>query len=857
MKVPQKTTSALSVGAARDRARNADLRTCLLVACVAAASLGLELIQTRILSFLYYNHVVYLTVTVALLGFGISGVFVSLFSSRSARPERAIALLAGAFVISSFACLGAVSRIPQWFPQAPTIVKLVLSYVALTVPFFCSGGVLGWIFMLRAKAIGRLYAIDLACSSGAVMAFLLLLWPLGGDWFVWLCTGLACAGFLIYSGNVLGGGLRLATLAVCVIAVLLLRGGLIGKVPEAYKTLARAYTPGVTTARVEATEWTPITRIDLWSDTVRDLAFGTPSPDPADSKMITQDADAFTMLWGPHHVAWALDQGRRGNLISALSITYLLNKQPQDALVIGVGGGLDMVMARAHGAKHITGVEINPATVALDQVRYRDWLQWPKWDGVTLVRAEGRNYLRAKQSSYDTIVMSGVDTFSALNSGAYVLSENYLYTVEAVQDYLRALKPNGTAAIYRWFFFRGPRESLRLAGLFREAAERMGIHHPEQSIMVVAEDLGWSDYRWAATLIKKRPFTPAEVAQVQSAISGIPRLTMVYMPKVFPSAEQAQRERREADRDPPTGFSRTVYNRLLTSEPADREQFVRSYQFRINPVYDDRPFFFEYYKPGAQRMNANALSNDLKTIRGPAGYYVLYILLGICGLMCVACILAPLWAWQRRGLETPGAVPLLLFFACLGAGYMLFEVGSMQVLSVFIGDPTYSLALVLAGLLVSTGIGAALSTRFSEIPAARVITFAAAAIAIAMVAWLALARLVNPGLMQLPLAVRAAITLAGLLPVGVLLGFPFPTAVKALEKVNPHFIAWAWGVNGVTSVLASIVAIVVAMRIGFSAVVCIAAAVYWLALAAYRWSVRAPSASSVGSALKSFARGSV
>jgi spermidine synthase len=802
---------------------------------MAAASLGLELIQTRVLSFLYYNHVVYLTVTVALLGIGISGVFVSLFSSRVKRPERAIAALAGAFVISSFACLGLVSRIPEFMPSTPTTVKLLLSYIALTIPFLCSGAVLGWVFMLRAKSIGRLYAVDLACSSGAVMAFLLLLWPIGADWFIWMCTGLALIGFLAFSQKLLGAPWQFAIVAICLAGALLIRSDLIGKVPEAYKTLAHAYQPGITSAKVEATEWTPITRIDLWSDSVRDLVFGTRAPDPADSKMITQDADAFTMLWGPHHVAWAMDQGRRGNLISALSLTYLLNKKPNDSLIIGVGGGLDMVTARVYGARNITGVEINRATVALDRGPYSDFLQWPKWEGVNLVRAEGRNYLRSKRNSYDTIVMSGVDTFSALNSGAYVLSENYLYTVEAIEDYLRALKPGGTAAIYRWFFFRGPRESLRLAGMFRVAAERLGLAHPEQCIMVVSEDLGWSSYRWAATFIKRQPFTPVEVQEVASAVSHYPTLSVVYMPKVFDPQTQAEMERKSADRDHPTDFARTVYNRLLTSPPADRARFIQSYQYRIEPVFDDRPFFFEYFKPGAQPMNASTLSADLKTIRGPAGYYVLYILLGICTVMCIACILVPLWLFQKRGLDTPGAVPLILFFACLGAGYMLFEVGAMQVLSVFIGDPAYSLALVLAGLLVASGIGAALSNRLSSRPAVRVISFATAIIAAAMIIWLAATHAFDPRMMQLPLAARAAITLAGLLPVGILLGLPFPTAVKHVEKLNPSFIAWAWGVNGVTSVLASIVAIVVAMRIGFTMVVLTAAATYLLGLIAYRW----------------------
>jgi hypothetical protein len=815
---------------------------------MAASSLGLELIQTRILSFLYYNHVVYLTVTVALLGSGISGVFVSLFASRIARPERAIALLAGLFVISSFACLGAVSRIPQWFPEAPTIVKLVLSYVALTVPFLCSGAVLGWIFMLRAKSIGRLYAIDLACASAAVMAFLLLLWPLGGQWFVWLCSGLGCAGFLAFSYKTLPRA-AWAVGALFALSVLIWNGHLLGDRPENYKALARVYQPGVTTAKVETTQWTPINRIDLWSDSALDLVSRAPRPDAGDFKMITQDADAFTVLWGPNHVAWALDQAGHGNLISALSLTYLLSKKPQDSLVIGVGGGIDVLTARAYGARHITGVEINPATVALDKGPYRNFILWPGWRGVNLVRGEGRNYVRSKPNHYDTFVMSAVDTFSALNSGAYVLSENYLYTVEAMQDYLRSLKPDGTGAIYRWFFYRGPRESLRLSGMLREAGERLGIAHPEQSIMVISDDIGWVGYRWAVTLFKRRPFTPDEVHEVLGAIAPHPNLNMVYMPKVFAPEVQTRMESTEGARDHGLDFAHTVYNRLLASAAADRASFIRSYQFRIDPVFDDRPFFFLYFKPGAEPMNAGALGADMKTnMHGPAGFYVPYILLGICTVMCVVCILAPLWTFQRRGLETPGAVPLLLFFACLGAGYMLFEVGSMQVLNLFIGDPAYSLALVLAGLLVSTGIGAALSSRFADVPAARVVTFAAAAIAIAMIAWLALAKLVHPDWMQLPLPARAAITLAGLLPVGVLLGFPFPTAVKALEKVNPSFIAWAWGVNGVTSVLASIIAIVVAMQIGFTAVVCIASATYLLGLAAYLWSARAPSALSAGPA---------
>ncbi len=135
--------------------------------------------------------------------------------------------------------MAAVSRIPEYFSYAPTTTKLILSYVALTLPFLFSGGVLGWVFMIRARSINRLYAIDLACSSGAVIAFLLLLWPLGGDWFVWLCAGVALVGFLSFSNTVLGTGWRWAVVAICLVSVLVLNKHLIGEKPESYKTLAR------------------------------------------------------------------------------------------------------------------------------------------------------------------------------------------------------------------------------------------------------------------------------------------------------------------------------------------------------------------------------------------------------------------------------------------------------------------------------------------------------------------------------------------------------------------------------------------------------------------------------------------
>ena len=805
----------------------APLTNYILVACVAAATLGLELVQTRILSFLYYNNVVYLTVTIVLLGFGISGVFVSLFSSNFKNPQRIISLLTVGFIFSPILCLSFVSHLPEYFPSNFfSVNKLFISYALLIIPFIFSGSILGWVFTIHAKSINRLYGVDLACSSLAVLAFVLLLWPLGADWFIWLCCGLVLVGFLFYSHNVLPKRWILVIITAYVGLLLLINGHLIGNVPEAYKTLGREINTSAT--RIEATAWMPITRIDVSS-----VLFPTEMYDlqSTDFKTLTQDGTAPTFFLAPNLVHRLAHDIAKGKLFRAISLIYYLNVNPKNALVIGVGGGTDMLTAKLMGAQQVTGVEINPATVSLITGPYRDYLLWPNWSGVKIVRAEGRNYIHSKSDQYNTIVMSGIDTFSALSSGAYVLSENYLYTVEAMKDYLHALKPNGTMGIFRWLFLT-PRESLRLASIYLEAAKELNIAHPEQSIMIVA-DKQLGKLRWAATFLKKRPFTQMEINQILSLVSKEPSMTIIYLPKVFPTEIQQKIEEKLINKDLDLNFASLSFNKLINSSTEERESFIRDYIFRIDPVYDNRPFFFEYYK---DKFFQNV---SLSSIRGPT---VLYALLIVCASLCLYCIMFPLWVFQNRGLKTPGVVPLLLFFGSLGFGYMMFEIGAMQIVNVYIGDPTYSLALILAGLLISTGIGSFMSAKFTKATTLSILVKSMLAITVALGLWTAFTFVVQPITMSYSLVTRCCITFLGLLPMGMLLGIPFPTAIQEIELHYPTFIAWAWGINGVASVLASVVAIIAAMNLGFISTILIAAVTYLLGMGAYLAYDRAQSA---------------
>lgn len=818
------------------------------VAATAAAVLGLELVQTRVLSALYYNHVVYMTVTIALMGFGISGTLVSVLAKRIPRPEAMAAYAILGLAVSSFLCLRLASFVPALLPQSPLNLKLPLSYLILVVPFLCGGTALGLLFMSHGRNIFRLYCADLVASAGAVLAFGLLLRPLGADGFIWLSSGLALTAFLVE-----GWRMQLAKRGLAAGAVLCLAGfaafgtDLVSDQPEHYKTSGKVYQDHWTSERFEATEWTAIAKIDVLSDSARDLVSQQLRPDAAAVKMIVQDGDAFTIMLGEKPVTERLAKAKAGGLIGSLGLTYQLRPAPPEALVIGVGGGIDIVTARAYGAQHITGVEINPATVDLMTGPYADYALWPKWDNVDIHRSEGRHYVRHSKQRFDTIVMSGIDTFSALNSGAYVLAENYLYTTEAMQDYLGALKDDGVLSIFRWLFSR-PRESLRLANLYLAAAERMGLERPEASIVVVAEDFGWS-WRWASTIVKKTPFTPEEVRMIVEKVAREPSLAMVYVPKVFAAEEQAAVERATFRDDAYLQPTRQAYAALLGAKTAaDRAAFERDYEFRVDPVSDDRPFFFEYDKSGTFRYGLKSLS----WIRGTGALYSLYYLLFMTTVISAVGMLLPLWRFERDGLKVNRAGSLIGFFASLGIGFMLIEIGFMQWLNLYLGDPMYSLMVVLAGLLLFTGFGSLLAGQL-QLSVPRAIACGMLGVAGIVPLWLLVMNVVLPATGDLDLPARCAIALASLLPVGLLMGIPFATGLRYLAEDHQSFVPWAWGINGLTSVMASILAVILAMRFGFTAVILIGAGIYAAGYVGMRWHLRRAGDAAQGEARERFA----
>jgi hypothetical protein len=459
------------------------------------------------------------------------------------------------------------------------------------------------------------------------------------------------------------------------------------------------------------------------------------------------------------------------------------------------------------------------------------------WDNVTLHNAEGRHFVGATNKKYDVISMNAVDTLTALNSGAYVLSENYLYTVEAIEQYLNALTEHGTMLICRWMF-NPPREALRLANLFLYGAEHLRIKNPSQCIMV------FSFYNdptsWAATLIKKEPFTANEVETILNRIHGKPDLQAIYIPDIYPAKKQQEIEAKAffSDNYDIVNYlkpARNAYYGLIRAESLQiRKTFENEYLYNITPVYDDRPFFFEYHKI-AEIFSEKKISSFVS--RGTIVHYVLFFLLGLTAFVSFISMILPLYIFEKEGLKVDRIWTLLGFFSCLGIGFMFLELGFIQKLSLYLGHPMYTLAVVLVGILMFTGIGSYFAgTR--EIDRLALLKQGMMGTALLSALWLLIINWIIPRTLGASLLIRILVSLCSIFPIGIFMGIPFATGIRYLEERYSRFIPWAWGINGLTSVMGSVLAIIIAMRVGFTIVVLLGCVIYLFGLFAIMYHLR-------------------
>ncbi|HXV12587.1 MAG TPA: hypothetical protein VEC56_00140, partial [Candidatus Krumholzibacteria bacterium] len=444
-------------------------------------------------------------------------------------------------------------------------------------------------------------------------------------------------------------------------------------------------------------------------------------------------------------------------------------------------------------------IEINPIIIDLVTNRYRDYVGDAFHDPrVRLVQDEGRSCIARSRERFDVIQITLIDTWAASVSGAYSLSENYLYTTEAFAEYISHLSDGGLLSITRWYY-----EMPRLVALARAGLEETGVEAPAHHVLVVHEKIR------ALLLVKHSPFTPDEVARAR---------------------EYAHAMGWTVAHDPVQPAPNAPYTNLLTAP--DPTTIFKDADVALHPVRDDSPFFFQMTRWKSVKLDA--LRNFggvgfLEPLAIPVAQIALLGALVISLVLSAVLIAVPLVVKKGRAVPRENRWTWLVYFLCLGLAFIVVEVVLMQRFALFLGHPTYSVTVVLFAILLFSGLGAAWSDRRGGTPAevAKPVMYW---LPIAIVALAFVVPIVLQKLIGLPHAARLVIAVAMIAPVAFLMGVPFPLGIRAIAATGGKHVPWAWAANGCASVVGSVCAVLGAMVWNFSTMLLIAGAIYVLAL---------------------------
>ncbi len=753
----------------------APLRAAVAVGLVAGCTLALQVLLTRVLSAVLAYHFSFLAISLALLGVGAGALAVYLRGSWFEGPlEPLLARWAGALAMLLVLVPIALVRLDYSTGIGASlsldfVLTLALVCVLTALPFLAAGVAIALAVRGYARWIGRVYAFDLGGAALGALAMVPLLWVVSGTTLLVGLSLLAAAAALLF-----GGPSRLAAGAAAIAAL----ATVLAATTDLYEL------PPHTTASAGekplSVRWTPLTRV---------LAY----PPPGDAKIAPLFYDRIYAPVAVRRPGDPIPDWRQLSL-GPQSVGYELSG-PGRTLVIGGGGGRDIENALSSGQKQVDVIELNRAIRDAVDDDLREWSGAPySLPGVSVDIGDGRSTLAGRDTKYDVIHIGFTDTLSANSAAGFALTEANLYTLEAYEEYFDHLKPRGILNVTRLHRLVGD-EALRATVLALEALKREGVEHPERNVVVL---LGHDIFNelFGTVLARREPWTRSELERIR----------------------ELARARGDGVAFAPGGPYRLEWADLARA--GDHERFCHDYRLDVCPPTDERPFFF----------NMTRLSG--LTEKPPAGYFfatdplrILAVTLVILAVLCALAFGLPL-RLMPRGTRPPASS--VLFFAAIGLGFLMLEIALIQRFVLFLGFPTYALSVVLFALLAFTGIGSLISARVRA-PRRTLIGALAFGCVLIGAAAFGLQPLLR-SLIEWPFEARVALTVVLLAPAGLALGMAMPIGLTRLAGLHADAVPWAWAVNGIASVLASVLAVAVAITWGFAVVTLLALACYLVAL---------------------------
>jgi len=795
---------------------------------LSTATLAFELNLSRLFSVAQFYHFAFMIVSIALLGFGASGTLLAIFPKISfAPPEKSLSYLSLATSISMVGSFLIINLLPfdsfsiAWDHEQ--VLRLIIHYIALSTPFFFSGLSVGILLSRSVSKAGLTYGINLSGSALGCMIALFTPPLFGGEGTALLSGGIAALAtvFSIIRIN----KQPISKSSFTQICVILLTGSMICFVTldlglriitgksfcwlelkiSPYKSLS--YSLQYPDTKLIFSQWNSFSKVDLArSSGIRSfpgLSYRYTKPPPAEDGLFV-DGDELNPIILPGYDPEIF------NFIPS-AIVYLIHPS-SEVLILEPRGGLEILAAKELGASHITAVEPNPLNLATSKHIYED-------KKIQLIQDTGRSALRNKTNQFDIIVMPLNDSYHPVRSGAYSLAEEYRYTIEAFQDALASLKPNGLLIATRWLQ-TPPSETLRLFAIALTALD-------EKNASTNNQVLAFRSFNTGTVILKNGIFTDNELEIVRQFCKEL-AYDLIYLPDITP--EEINRFNIL-----PKPLYYQLFNQLLNS--SNRQAFYRDYTYDIQPPTDNQPFFSHYFKWSQSRQVLAELGKTWQPFGG-AGYFVIILILILASVLSSMIILLPAIIHQinknlykeknkldhiDQSKQRSQLNIIILYFALIGFAFLLVEIPLIQAFILYLGHPSYSLTVVLFSILLSSGVGSMLSEKLSTTKMLVVLVI------ILLISTVFLQTFFNsmPGSSSIT---RIIFTILFLAPIGLSMGVAFPGGLRWMGALysnrSDQPIAQIWAVNGASSVIASIVAALLSISFGFSWVLIIGTSCY-------------------------------
>lgn len=797
----------------------------LTIAIISASALAYEVLLLRLFSVIQWHHFAFMVISLALLGYGVSGVFLALLQRLLSQHFSTTILInllllavamPGCFIVAQALPFNPAELL--WDPMQMLYWSAV--YLVLALPFFFAANIIGLSFYQFTSNITTVYAADLVGAAlGSIGIIALLFWLFNEQILLFLpamilLTGLMVISFdLDYESPYPRRGWQVVFVLTLVFSAVFLPDSITVR-PSPYKGLSQFMTiPQTAVMREKSSPLGVITVVESKTVPVRHapgLSIVSEANLP-EQLAVFSDGEAMSAI---NHFNG--DIGSHTYLGQTTSSLPYQMQPLQDVLILGAGTGNDVLQALFFKAAHIDAVEQNPQIIQLLQQDFRDFsgdiYRLPE---VTVHQSEARAYMMATDKQYDLIKLSLMDGAGISSGGLYSMAENYLYTQEAIQAYLQHLKADGYLSMTRWAKLP-PRDMPKLLATVINAMSQQGIANPSEQIVLIRS------WQTVTLLVKNGVISMNEMERFKTFCQQN-NFDLVYYPGIKASEINHFHRLKHA-------YLNQAASALLSTE---YDAYLDNYKFNIAPATDDKPYFSQFFK-WRTLPEILSLTRQGSVFLLENGYLLLVVALGQALLASLVFLLFPLWLWQRRRRARAGDShqahkKVMGYFFALGLAFLFIEIAFIQKFILILQHPVYAITTVLTSFLLAAGIGSYLSgklTRFE--PQTKVTATIVGLIVISSIYLLAFDAISN-FLLQQQDWLRYSLAILLIMPLGCCMGVPFPTGLSAVGIRQAELIPWAWGINGFASVISPILATLIAMQFGFVVLVISAVLLYLVA----------------------------